>query len=144
MRFLAVPRSLSAKVVSQIFPIHDQTALQKLQKSWVQSFVSKQPIGEICDYFGVKIALYFAWLGHYTTALCIPALVGICFWVFFSGREEFLEDIGFVMFAFFNVIWATLYLESWKRHSAELSYRWGTIDQRPELLAEPRPLFKVK
>jgi len=55
-----------------------------------------------------------------------------------------MEDLGFVMFAFFNVIWATLYLESWKRRSAELSYEWRTVDQRPELLSEPRPLFKVK
>ena len=38
-------------------------------------------LGEICDYFGVKIALYFAWLGHYTTALFIPTIVGIVFWV---------------------------------------------------------------
>ncbi len=51
--------------------------------------------------------------------------------------------MGFVLFAFFNVVWATLYLESWKRRSAEISYRWGTADQRNELLAEPRPLFKV-
>ena len=47
------------------------------------------------------------------------------------------------MFAFFNVIWATLYLESWKRRSAELAYEWGTADQKAELLSEPRPLFKV-
>ena len=65
------------------------------------------------------------------------------FQVFFCGKNEFLEDIGFVMFAFFNVIWATLYLESWKRRSAELAFEWGTSDQRTELLAEPRPLYKV-
>lgn len=50
--------------------------------------------------------------------------------------------MAFVVFAFFNVIWATLYLESWKRRSAELAYSWGTADQRDELLAEPRPEFK--
>ena len=47
------------------------------------------------------------------------------------------------MFAFFNVIWATLYLESWKRRSAELAFEWGTADQKAELLSEPRPLFTV-
>ena len=41
--------------------------------------------GSICEYFGVKIALYFAWLGHYTTALLIPAVVGIVFWVSYDG-----------------------------------------------------------
>ena len=30
---------------------------------------------------------------------------------FFHGRAEFLEDIGFVLFSLFNVIWATFYLE---------------------------------
>ena len=64
--------------------------------------------------------------------------------MFFYGRGEFVEDVGQVTFAFFNVIWATMYLESWKRRSAELAYQWGTADQRPELLAEPRPLFKVR
>jgi hypothetical protein len=28
-------------------------------------------------YFGEKIALYFVWLGYYTTMLWIPALIGI-------------------------------------------------------------------
>lgn len=34
---------------------------------------------EITEYFGVKIGMYFAWLGHYTTALSIPAIVGMLF-----------------------------------------------------------------
>ena len=54
-----------------------------------------------------------------------------------------MEDVGQVTFAFFNVIWSTLYLESWKRRSAEMAYKCGTADQRPELLVEPRPLFTV-
>jgi len=114
----------------------------------------------ISDYFGVKIAFYFCWLGHYTTALVVPAVIGLLVWVktrpipahmltffsssqfFLSSQTEFLEDVGFVLFAFFNVVWATLYLESWKRRSAEISYRWGTADQRDPMLTEPRPLFK--
>ena len=46
------------------------------------------------------------------------------------------------MFSFFNVIWATVYLESWKRRSAELSYMWGTMDTKSELLAEPRVQYQ--
>ena len=44
---VAVPRSLSAKVVRQIFPIHDQEALKKLQNDWVKQFLKRQPIGKI-------------------------------------------------------------------------------------------------
>lgn len=46
------------------------------------------------------------------------------------------------MFSFFNVIWATVYLESWKRRSAELSYMWGTMDTKSELLTEPRVQYQ--
>ncbi len=54
-----------------------------------------------------------------------------------------LGDIGVVVFAVVNVVWATLYLEHWKRRSAELAHRWGTLDLPSELLAEPRPLYHV-
>ena len=112
----------------------------------------------------MKIAFYFAWLGHYTSALIVPALVGLLFWVlliathrrrswchpvsllqiFFKGKGEFLDDLGFVLFSFFNVVWATLYLESWKRRQAELSYQWGTIDTKGALLSEPRVQYQVQ
>jgi len=61
----------------------------------------------------------------------------------FCGRDQAIEDVGFVLFSFFNVLWASIYVETWKRYSAELAYRWGTLDQRDELLVEPRPLFTV-
>ena len=38
-------------------------------------------VDKVCDYFGVKIALYFAYLGHYTTALLWPAFLGTMFWL---------------------------------------------------------------
>lgn len=39
-----------------------------------------QPLDAVRDYFGVKVALYFAWLGFYTNMLVVPSIVGvICF-----------------------------------------------------------------
>lgn len=39
-----------------------------------------QPLDAVRDYFGVKVALYFAWLGFYTNMLIFPAIVGLlCF-----------------------------------------------------------------
>jgi len=138
-----VPKSMSCGVILQLFPLHETDKLKELQKTWVQRFLAFQPLDLISQYYGIKIGYYFAWLGHYTIALFIPAVVGCLFWFFFHGRSEFLEDLGSVLFAFFNVIWATLYLESWKRRSAELSFKWDTHDlQRDELLADPRPVFE--
>lgn len=136
-----VPKCVSAGVIAQVFPLHDLPALRNLQRKWVRAFLHRQPLDEICDYFGVKITMYFAWLGHYTTALIVPAVVGFIFWIGFCGRDQATEDVGFVLFSFFNVLWASVYVEAWKRYSAELAYRWGTLDQRDELLVEPRPLF---
>ena len=39
---------------------------------------------EISEYFGLKISMYFAWLGHYTTALTVPAVCGSLFWVIYK------------------------------------------------------------
>ena len=43
---------------------------------------------DIASYFGVKVALYFAWLGHYTCALCVPAILGTLLWAGLYGRGQ--------------------------------------------------------
>lgn len=59
-------------------------------------------------------------------------------------RSQTSQDICCVVFALFNVVWATLFLERWKRREAELAYRWGTLDSPAESLEEPRPQFRVR
>ncbi|XP_017773591.1 PREDICTED: anoctamin-8 isoform X3 [Nicrophorus vespilloides] len=150
-----VPKCLSAGIISQVFPLHEPSSLDKLQNTWVRDVFAKQPLDEIAEYFGVKIAMYFAWLGHYTTALSIPAVVGFIFWynnnditplipssLCCNGKHQTLEDLGYVLFSVFNIVWVTTYLQAFKRYSAELAFRWGTLDQRDDLLAEPRSLFR--
>lgn len=53
------------------------------------------------------------------------------------------RDICCVIFAIFNVIWATLFLEEWKQRGAEFAYKWGTLDTPAESIEEPRPQFRV-
>lgn len=36
---------------------------------------------DICDYFGVKIGMYFAWLGFYTNSMLYPAVIGFLLWI---------------------------------------------------------------
>ncbi|KAK7496840.1 hypothetical protein BaRGS_00011820 [Batillaria attramentaria] len=136
-----VPRLLSKNIVSGVFPLHCNQDLAVLRKTWVKTIFSKQPLDSVCKYFGAKIGLYFAFIGHYTTWLLAPALLGIIMW-FVQSINQFCEDVSWVVFSVFNVFWATLYLIHWKRTSATFAYRWGTLDKKDDLLKDPRPLYK--
>ncbi|XP_051956844.1 anoctamin-8-like [Xyrauchen texanus] len=136
-----IPELRARGVIQQFFPVHEQRILGQLMKSWVQAVCEKQPLDDICDYFGVKIAMYFAWLGFYTTSMLYPAVIGFVLWML-TESDQTSRDICCVVFALFNVVWATLFLERWKRRGAELAYKWGTLDTPTEPLEEPRPQFR--
>lgn len=42
---------------------------------------------DVCDYFGVKIAMYFAWLGFYTNSMLYPAVIGFLLWMFAESDQ---------------------------------------------------------
>lgn len=91
------------------------------------------------DYFGEKIALYFAFLGTYTMALIPPTFIGIMYYIT-SWKSVYREAI----FAVFNLIWATIFLEAWKRYCAEITYRWGATDMVSSRFEEPRANYYGK
>ncbi|XP_017115862.1 uncharacterized protein LOC108138243 isoform X1 [Drosophila elegans] len=129
-------------LITQVFPLHEPSSLTQLQTHWVKQIFAPQPLDDIAAYFGVKVALYFAWLGHYTCALGVPAVFGTILYCVLWGKGQTAQDMGHVLFSLFNVAWASLYLEAWKRYSVELAFRWGTLSTPPELLEPPRPLYK--
>ncbi|KAM4850559.1 anoctamin-9 [Urocitellus parryii] len=146
------------------FPLHKGE--ESLKKNWARwrNLARRQPIDDIRNYFGEKVALYFAWLGWYTYMLVPAALVGLL--VFLSGFALFdasqiskeiceAQDIllcplghqsrsfqplsstctfaklthlfdneGTVLFAIFMALWATVFLEIWKRQRARVVLHW--------------------
>lgn len=51
---------------------------------------------DICAYFGVKIAMYFAWLGFYTNSMLYPAVIGLLLWMLSETdqvRHALLETV---------------------------------------------------
>ncbi|XP_067931907.1 anoctamin-8-like [Watersipora subatra] len=135
-----VPRMVTLSLIRQIYPLHCQADLEELRKTWVFRFTSYQPLNKIKNYFGVHIGMYFAFLGHYTLALTVPAFLGVLIWMY-SGISQEQDDINYVMFALVNIVWSTIYMELWKRREAELAFKWGTLDKQDDLIAEPRPLY---
>lgn len=82
-------------------------------------------LDDIREYFGETIALYFAFLGFYTTFLIPPCLVAL-FHKFFIYDESKEEN---AWFAALNLIWTTIFLEIWKRKCCTISFEWGTLSR---------------
>ncbi|KAM4617598.1 anoctamin-9 isoform 2-T2 [Discoglossus pictus] len=169
------------KVFETAFPLHalDDNLGKDLKKKWARwrDVVYTQPVREIREYFGEKVALYFAWLGWYTIMLFPAALVGLG--VFLYGFVHFstsqisreicaanstlmcplcdqncpywslsdtctyakvthlFDNEGTVFFAMFMAVWATVFLELWKRQRARDVYWWNLYswDEEEEELA---------
>jgi hypothetical protein len=91
---------------------------------------NNSPIDEIRNYFGEKIAFYFAWLSHFTAWLVAPGFVGVLLAFFLVSRkiEEVNRSIIGPIFGVLLMIYMTVYLEFWKRRSATLAFNWGVTD----------------
>ena len=57
----------------------------------LQKLFKFQPLDAIRDYFGVKIAFYFAWLGFYSMFLVIPSILGLA--TFLYGLATLNDDV---------------------------------------------------
>lgn len=133
-----IPKCLTSGIVTQIFPLHDCDKLKALEHKWYLSLNRKQPLDSIRDYFGETIALYFGFLGFYSMSLVPPVLLVVIFAL--SGAHEQTKN---TVFAILNLIWATVFLEAWKRRCAEISFSWGTLTSgiESEHTMEPRPQY---
>uniref|UniRef100_A0A671LL50 Anoctamin n=1 Tax=Sinocyclocheilus anshuiensis TaxID=1608454 RepID=A0A671LL50_9TELE len=133
----SVVRRLQSKgVLIQYFPLHNKEDLKRLSFSWYKKFkLSLQPLDDIRHYFGEGLALYFGFLEYFTFALVPMALIGIPYYLF-----DWEDYDKYVLFAVFNLVWSTVFLEVWKRCSATLAYGWGTLS-RKKAFEEPRAGF---
>lgn len=191
-----IERLLTEGVYSAAYPLHDGSdhvdgnlrSLLRTEWTALNKLHRYQPLDYVKDYFGVKIALYFAWLGFYTHTLLFASVVGffcflfsflslpsnipsndicsgrfnvvmcpICdysgdnscdYWYIFEtclhSRAAYLFDNGTtVFFAVFMSFWAVLFLEMWKRYSAEITHRWDLtgFDHQEE---HPRPQYLAR
>ncbi|BFZ12991.1 hypothetical protein BsWGS_16030 [Bradybaena similaris] len=120
-----IKKYLSRQIVTNFYPLHDEEALKRLGSEWytLKNYFRPQPIEKIQEYFGVKIAIYFSFLGLYTISLIPPAALGVIYFIY--PRCSVYRE---ATFAVFNLIWSTVFLEVWKRYCNSLCYKWGTID----------------
>ncbi|CAL7952008.1 unnamed protein product [Xylocopa violacea] len=187
-----IDRLISEKAYVAAYPLHDgdlqspDSMRYLLYKEWasLRKCLHYQPLDYVKEYFGVKIGLYFAWLGFYTHMLIPASIVGLLCFIYGCATlysNELSEDIcnqdgsiemcpvcdyicdywdlketctharitylfdnpSTVFFSIFMSLWATLFLELWKRYSAEITHKWDLtgLDIQEE---HPRPQYLAR
>ncbi|DAZ96612.1 TPA: hypothetical protein N0F65_000178 [Lagenidium giganteum] len=124
--------------IEAAFPLHEYEQLMALKKKWIVWRFAPwgQPLHDIKDYFGEKIGLYFAWLGHYTTWLIAPSIVGVLLFVDVIVLKS--ADATLVpYFGLFMALWSTFYYEYWKRYNSVLALEWGMTSFEDEEVERP-------
>ncbi|XP_032594153.1 anoctamin-5 isoform X2 [Drosophila grimshawi] len=66
------------------YALHEKDERDNLLMGWanIGKFKNLQPLDHVKDYFGPKVALYFAWLGFYTQMLIPVSILGILFFLY--------------------------------------------------------------
>jgi len=175
------------------YPLHDGTIKtpgsqrQLLSREWAcwSKWWKYQPLDAVRDYYGVKMGLYFAWLGYYNVMLVPASLVGVLFFIYgvatvssdtptldicggsmanttmcpicdqfcspwlleeactLAWAKYMFDNNTTVFFAVFMSLWAAVFLEGWKRYSAEICHRWDVYGYDPEE-EHPRPAYLLQ
>jgi hypothetical protein len=103
-----------------------------------------QPLADVRDYFGEKIALYYAWIGFYTYYLIFVAIMGLILQIVFAARGYTTSkdhlDWSVMTFVIGCVVWNVMYNEGWNREVEVAALRWGT--RGLEQAEKTRPQFK--
>ncbi|XP_075588899.1 anoctamin-8-like [Dermatophagoides farinae] len=138
---LIIDKLLQNNQIDQLFALHQEDDLNILKTNWVAKLFHRQPLDQICSYFGIRIAIYFAFIGFYTEYLVYPMLYGALIIIFpyivdylptlsispFTSTisdKEYLNSILSFLFPVFNLFWSTLWLNRWHSHSQRLTYEW--------------------
>ncbi|ETV94708.1 hypothetical protein H310_11681 [Aphanomyces invadans] len=134
---------LHNNTLAAFYPAHEPTERSELAAAWLSwhFWPWQQPLSSIQSYFGSKIALYFAFLAHYTTWLMGAGVVGLGLWIpqLVLPNSGLRDQVVVGCSSVWIVIWATLLMKSWGRYNATLAFHWGTTNF--QATEQPRPQF---
>lgn len=104
-------------------PLHDPDYNRAWLKRWGSSksimSISISDLDDIRKHFGEHIAFYFGFLLYYFQSLASVAAIGGAFWLTGSPYHP--------LYSFALVIWACIFVESWRIKERKLAVRWGTL-----------------
>jgi anoctamin-10/anoctamin-7 len=127
---------LKSKCILAYYPLHEKEAVKRLNNNWLSLSVMpwRQPIDDVRNYFGETVALYFHFMGHYTTWLAYLAIIGgiitihliINAGVYVGDLNKSIVKLYSVpILSFVLCIWTHLFLENWKKQEGLKAMEWG-------------------
>ena len=155
-KFIDLDLLMNQKVIIDYFRMHTVAGLQKIRNAWITNskWYWPQPLNQIKDfavedrnqnypaitalkqYFGEKIAFYFAFSSFLTCYLFFLAVPGLALQIYlfirrFTAAAD--EDSNSTMYntpfvaiwVLYVLVWNTVTVERWKRKNAEIATRWG-------------------
>ncbi|GMF56668.1 unnamed protein product [Phytophthora fragariaefolia] len=149
---------LAARHVVQMYPLHKED-LALLKTRWVTFWrtpllsdkpqhvqtkhrcllfrsVLHQPLDDVAQYFGERVAFYFAWMEMYTRWLVVPSIAGVMLFAL-QVHSQHLDHPAAAIYAVFMALWTSAFIIAWKRRAAALAYRWGTWGYEDEEVTRP-------
>eukprot|EP00607_Mallomonas_marina_P007921 CAMPEP_0182424902 /NCGR_PEP_ID=MMETSP1167-20130531/11176_1 /TAXON_ID=2988 /ORGANISM="Mallomonas Sp, Strain CCMP3275" /LENGTH=1098 /DNA_ID=CAMNT_0024605071 /DNA_START=247 /DNA_END=3543 /DNA_ORIENTATION=+ len=125
-------------------PLVTDEAYEEDKAVWWYLRPFSQPLINIREYMGEKVALHFAWLGCYTYNMLLPSIIGsaFAFYQYSTGYSESQEGINTYQIAFlvFLVFWSVSTRVNWNKQETAISLKWGTHGFEAE--EKDRPQFK--
>ncbi len=139
-----VQQQKDLKVIQDVYQMHTVSGVERIREVWLSSkWYWPEPLSSFKDYilegkhlnfsalstlriyFGEKVSYYFAWTCFYTCYLLVLAIPGLFITIFLTGDNY---HTLLPLWAIYNSLCSTMVVEKWKRKSAELATRWGTLD----------------
>ena len=150
-------------IIEQHFLLHKRNTVKEIMSSFnhykwrlikgmiTGSFLKYfEPINMIKNYYGEKYAFEYAFLIHYTAWLLMPGIAGVLVVIrmvnmYFRMGKSFKDAIDTDMNGLFGIllsIWATCFLESWRRKQKIIQYMWNCSDNSFSKQDERKDDFK--
>ena len=113
---------LNHYIITDYFPLHTSDFTKRINKKMLSI---KIPYNLVREYFNDEVALYFAWLYHYTIFILFPSIASIIIFLLkFIISNEQIENIR-MFYAIGIAIWVQFFIISWNKNSNALQIKWN-------------------
>ncbi len=114
------------KIILDQTPIHISNFKSEIMKETLFSF--RCPYRKIRSYFGDKVAMYYAWIYHYTRWLTIPA-IATCLILILNFLLPNYSKVYLTVYALLLSVWSQIFLIFFQRKCSEIAVEWDNLTE---------------